>query len=115
MAMAAEPVVAPPSTSAAASSPPPPGAPSPSSQESEDDQAAILSLAPGTGFLYVVSPLATNVYIYGLLAGTTNQRIATKCGPRFIRLGTKLGSWQGEGEAHVVKCGALTRVEMAPR
>ena len=60
----------------------------------------------------MASPLTTNVYLYGILAGTTNQRIITKCGPRFIRLGTELGKWQTEGLVQIVKCGALTRVEM---
>jgi hypothetical protein len=60
----------------------------------------------------VASPLSTNVYLYGILAGTTNQRIVSKCGPRFIRLGTELGKWQTEGLVQIVKCGALTRVEM---
>jgi len=76
------------------------------------DDAALSALEPGKGYLYVASPLATNVYIYGNLAGTTNQKIATKCGPRFIRLGTERGAWQGEGLVQIVKCGALTRVEM---
>ena len=76
------------------------------------DDAALSALEPGKGYLYVASPLATNVYIYGNLAGTTNQKIATKCGPRFIRLGTERGAWQGEGQVQIVKCGALTRVEM---
>jgi hypothetical protein len=74
----------------------------------------LASLPKGQGFLYVASPLATNVYVYGLLAGTTNQRITTNCGPRFLRLGTVPGAWQGEGVVRIVKCGALTRVEMAP-
>jgi hypothetical protein len=52
------------------------------------------------------------VYVYGILAGTTNQRITSKCGPRFIRLGSAPGIWQGEGQVQIVKCGALTRMEM---
>jgi DNA-binding response OmpR family regulator len=79
---------------------------------SEIDSAALAALQPGQGYLYVASPLATNVYIYGILAGTTNQRITSKCGPRFIRLGSAPGIWQGEGQVHIVKCGALTRMEM---
>ncbi|HEX4340097.1 MAG TPA: hypothetical protein VH062_29520 [Polyangiaceae bacterium] len=78
----------------------------------ELDQAALAALAPGQGYLYVASPLETNVFLYGNLAGTTNQRITSKCGPRFIRLGTTLGNWQGEGQVQIVKCGALTRIEM---
>jgi hypothetical protein len=80
--------------------------------EAEVDSEALSALGPGQGYLYVASPLSTNVYLYGILAGTTNQRIATKCGPRFIRLGTELGKWQTEGLVQIVKCGALTRVEM---
>src|SRR5262249_40638844 len=78
----------------------------------ELDSAAVAALSPGQGYLYVASSLSTNVYLYGILAGTTNQRIITKCGPRFIRLGRELGKWQTEGLVQIVKCGALTRVEM---
>jgi hypothetical protein len=90
------------------------GATAPSPFAAEPDAALLASLQKGEGFLYVLSPLATNVYIYGLLAGTTNQRITTKCGPRFLRLGTRPGAWQTEGLVQIVKCGAFTRVEMAP-
>ncbi len=86
--------------------------PHPSEEGALVDSAALSALGPGQGYLYVASPLSTNVYLYGILAGTTNQPIATKCGPRFIRLGTELGKWQTEGLVQIVKCGALTRVEM---
>jgi hypothetical protein len=86
----------------------------PSSAVGSDDAVALASLPKGQGFLFVASPLATNVYVYGLLAGVTNERIMTKCGPRFLRLGTKPGAWQTEGVVEIVKCGASTRVEMAP-
>lgn len=80
----------------------------------EPDAAALATLQRGQGFLWVDSPLATNVYIYGNLAGTTRQRITTKCGPRFVRLGTAPGAWQSEGVVAVVKCGGFTRLEIAP-
>jgi hypothetical protein len=79
---------------------------------SEVDPSALAALGPGQGYLYIASPLSTNVYVYGILAGTTNQRITSKCGPRFIRLGSAPGIWQGEGQVQIVKCGALTRMEM---
>jgi hypothetical protein len=101
---------APPAATAATTSVPAAAAAAPESAELDD--AALQALEPGKGYLYVASPLATNVYIYGNLAGTTNQKIATKCGPRFIRLGSERGVWQGEGLVQIVKCGALTRVEM---
>jgi DNA-binding response OmpR family regulator len=104
--------VAPEVAPSAAPSAPASSAPSPVGAEA--DRVALASLQKGEGFLYVASPLATNVYVYGLLAGTTNQRITTKCGPRFLRLGTRPGAWQSEGVVQIVKCGALTRVEMAP-
>jgi len=72
----------------------------------------LASLEHGAGFLYVASPLATNVYVYGNLLGPTNQRLVSKCGPRFLRLGTAPGAWQGEGFVQIVKCGGFTRVEM---
>jgi hypothetical protein len=80
----------------------------------EPDAAALATLPRGQGFLWVDSPLATNVYVYGNLAGTTRQRITTKCGPRFLRLGTAPGVWQSEGVVVVVKCGGFSRVEIAP-
>jgi DNA-binding response OmpR family regulator len=101
-----------PSAEPAASAPSAPSAPSGAGADA--DATDLLSLTKGQGFLYVASPLATNVYVYGLLAGTTNQRITTNCGPRFLRLGTVPGAWQGEGVVRIVKCGALTRVEMTP-
>jgi DNA-binding response OmpR family regulator len=90
----------------------PSAAPAADDKGAEVDSAALAALPPGQGYLYVASHLSTNVYLYGNLAGTTNQRITTKCGPRFIRLGTELGKWQTEGLVQIVKCGALTRVEM---
>lgn len=78
----------------------------------EPDATALASLEHGAGFLYVASPLATNVYVYGNLLGPTNQRLVSKCGPRFLRLGTAPGAWQGEGFVQIVKCGGFTRVEM---
>lgn len=107
-----------PSASAAPSVPAVPSASAvpavPSAVGTEGDEAALAALPKGQGLLYVASPLTTNVYVYGLLAGVTNQRITTKCGPRFLRLGTKPGAWQTEGVVAVVKCGASTRVEMVP-
>jgi hypothetical protein len=79
---------------------------------SEPPPSALLSLPSGQGFLAVVSPLSTNVYAYGHLIGPTNQYIPSKCGPRFLRLGSAVGVWQGDGAVHVVKCGGFTRVEM---
>jgi DNA-binding response OmpR family regulator len=94
-------------SAAAAPSPPP-------SSGEEPDDAALATLEKGTGFLFVASPLQTNVYLYGILAGQTNQRIVSKCGPRFIRLGTAPGAWQTQGSVSIVKCGGFTRVHMNP-
>jgi DNA-binding response OmpR family regulator len=80
----------------------------------EPDQAALAALEKGTGFLVVASSLQTNVYLYGILAGQTNQRLVSKCGPRFIRLGTAPGAWQTQGSVTVVKCGGFTRVQLNP-
>jgi len=106
---AAEPPLVPTAASAAAPTP----SPQPASGE-EPDQAALSSLEKGTGFLYVASSIQTNVYLYGVLAGVTNQRLVSKCGPRFIRLGTAPGTWQSDGVVSVVKCGGFTRVQIAP-
>ncbi|HVU01338.1 MAG TPA: hypothetical protein VHE30_06285 [Polyangiaceae bacterium] len=106
---------APPLAAGAAPGPAPAApAPAPAPGEATADEAALASLKKGQGFLYVDSPLQTNVYVYGNLAGTTNQRITTNCGPRFLRLGTAPGAWQTEGLVAVVKCNALTRIEMKP-
>ena len=80
----------------------------------EPDAAALATLQRGQGFLWVDSPLDTNVYVYGNLAGTTRQRLTQKCGPRFLRLGTAPGAWQSEGVVAVVKCGGFSRVEITP-
>jgi DNA-binding response OmpR family regulator len=123
---AAEPSAAPSATVAAAPAPEPSAAPAalpseapasaatapPAEGALEPDATALASLEHGAGFLYVASPLATNVYVYGNLLGPTNQRLVSKCGPRFLRLGTTPGAWQGEGFVQIVKCGGFTRVEM---
>jgi hypothetical protein len=96
---------APPAGTAAPPATPPASADAP-------DEAALASLEKGTGFLYVASSLQTNVYVYGIAAGQTNQRLVSKCGPRFIRLGTAPGAWQGPGSVSIVKCGGFTRVQM---
>jgi hypothetical protein len=115
-AVAEEPAPAParaPAEIASASAPTTPVAPKAVTDESADADA-LATLKKGQGFLLVASPVQTNVYVYGNLAGTTNQRITTNCGPRFLRLGTAPGQWQSEGFVQIVKCGALTRVEMKP-
>ena len=81
---------------------------------SEPTAAELAAIPRGQGYLFVASSLATNVYVYGNLAGTTNERILTKCGPRFLRLGTAPGAWQGEGSVQMVKCGGFTRIVMGP-
>jgi hypothetical protein len=110
-APATPPVAKAPATAEASAhqAPPPPPA-----SGDEPDEAALATLEKGTGFLLVVSPLQTNVYLYGILAGQTNQRLVSKCGPRFIRLGTAPGAWQTQGSVSVVKCGGFTRVQMNP-
>jgi hypothetical protein len=90
------------------------GPPNAAGPSEEPDDAALQSLEKGTGFLFVSSPLQTNVYLYGILAGPTNQRLVSKCGPRFIRLGTAPGAWQSDGVVAIVKCGGFTRVQIAP-
>jgi hypothetical protein len=102
---------------AAVSAEVPASAPAPSAPPTsadEPDEAALATLEKGTGFLVVASSLQTNVYLYGILAGQTNQRLVSKCGPRFIRLGTSPGVWQTQGSVSVVKCGGFTRVQMNP-
>ncbi len=109
-ALVAAPVA--PSASVPASAPVAPLAPAPlAARLSESADLAVLK--KGQALLYVDSPVATNVYIYGLLAGRTNEPITTKCGPRFIRLGTALGAWQGDGVVQIVKCGVSTHIAMA--
>lgn len=111
-APAPEPAAVPSAMPAAASAAPPAAGAAQPPAASEPGAAELATLPNGQGFLYVASPLATNVYVYGNLAGTTNQWIQTKCGPRFLRLGTAPGAWQGEGVVNIVKCGGTTRVEM---
>jgi hypothetical protein len=114
---AAAPASAEPTAPALAAAPSVSGTPLPTTPPAsgdEPDESALASLEKGTGFLYVVSPLQTNVYVYGILAGQTNQRLVSKCGPRFIRLGTTPGAWQSQGSVSIVKCGGFTRVQMTP-
>jgi hypothetical protein len=47
-------------------------------------------------------------------SGGTNAWLETKCGPRFIRLGSAPGKWLSEGVPSKLQCRAANRVELEP-
>jgi hypothetical protein len=62
--------------------------------------------------LYVESPLDTHVFVHGVDVGATNTTVISRCGAKFVRLGSAPGEWQSEGVPLKIKCGETTRVKM---
>jgi hypothetical protein len=52
------------------------------------------------------------VFVHGVQYGTTNQWLRTKCGHRFVRLGTAPGSWLSEGLPTKIRCRAANVLEL---
>lgn len=67
------------------------------------------------GYLIVRSPTKDDVYSTGFKIGTANEPNKTKCGLRWVRLGSgEPPRWTSEGQTVDVKCQAVTTVELPP-
>jgi CheY-like chemotaxis protein len=67
------------------------------------------------GYLIVRSPTKDDVYSTGFKIGKANEPNKTKCGLRWVRLGSgEPPRWTSEGQTVDVKCQAATTVELPP-
>jgi hypothetical protein len=75
------------------------------------------------GVLLVTSTKEANVYLNGAFAGKVNQPFEASCGIKNVRLASAAdppptippaGTWISGGQAVVIKCKALTTVDIKP-
>jgi hypothetical protein len=73
-------------------------------------------LPEDTAYLFVSSPLREAlVFVHGVQYGTTNQWLRTKCGLRFVRLGSAPGQWLSPGLPSRLRCRATNFIELTPQ
>ena len=61
------------------------------------------------------SSTGAGVYAQGIRVGPTNQKVAIRCGLRWIRLGTEPGpTWVSAGRTVSVRCRATTEITIQP-
>ena len=72
-------------------------------------------LAGHLGYLYVVSPLDTQVFVQGKAAGKTNTYLEVFCGRRYLRLGSAPGDWQSEGLGFKIGCQQVNQIVIQPK
>lgn len=71
-------------------------------------------LAAHLGYLYVSSPIDTQVFVQGKAAGKTNSYLEVFCGRRYLRLGTAPGEWQGDGVGFKIACQKVNQITLRP-
>lgn len=71
-------------------------------------------LPSDAAYLYVESLGTSRVFVHGLESGETNAWLETKCGTRFIRLGSAPGSWSSKGLPYKLKCQSANRLKIDP-
>jgi DNA-binding response OmpR family regulator len=72
------------------------------------------TLPENMAYIYIASPLKQAlVFVHGVPYGATNQWLRTKCGLRFVRLGTAPGRWLSPGVPSRVRCRAGNVIEIA--
>lgn len=109
-------VVAPVSASASAEAVPSAAAPSMNAKVGVPAPPKDASeLAGHLGYLYVVSPLDTQVFVQGKVAGKTNSYLEVFCGRRYLRLGTAPGEWQSEGLGFKIACQQVNQIVIQPK
>lgn len=72
-------------------------------------------LAGHLGYLYVSSPIDTQVFVQGKAAGKTNSYLEVFCGRRYLRLGTAPGEWQSDGVGFKISCQKVNRITLRPK
>jgi hypothetical protein len=65
------------------------------------------------GYLTVSSSASAEVVVQGQAAGSTNERLTTRCGPRNVRL-RRDGAWISPGEHVRIACMMHTTVRVEP-
>lgn len=93
----------------AASTAPAGAAPKDASDTPPTDPA---TLPADQGYLLVKSAADARVFVHGIDAGPTNAWLRSKCGTRFIRLGSAPGEWVSRGIARRVRCRSSTQLEL---
>jgi hypothetical protein len=71
-------------------------------------------LPEDSAYLLVRSEVDANVFVHGVVMGKTNQWLESRCGFRFLRLGTVPGQWLSEGKPVKLGCRKPNEVELAP-
>jgi hypothetical protein len=74
------------------------------------------SLPPEWGYLTVRGQGEARVYVNGVDIGPINQANKTRCGVRYVRIGTAESrpSWFGPGQSVVIGCRAVTELKAPP-
>lgn len=91
----------------------PEAAPSASTSELSGEDGSKLPV--NEGYLVVRFAEAGEVYLTGIAAGQANQKLRTRCGLRYTRVGENpLGRWLSVGQTVDIKCQAVTDVTLAP-
>ncbi|HEU5076219.1 MAG TPA: hypothetical protein VFU02_18630 [Polyangiaceae bacterium] len=72
-------------------------------------------LAGNLGYLYVASPIDTQVFVQGKAAGKTNSYLEVFCGRRYLRLGTAPGEWQSDGVGFKIACQKVNQITLRPK
>jgi len=73
-------------------------------------------------YLVVASPVSANVYVNGVLVGTTNERVPVPCGWKNVRLaeqampaaGQSFPLWLTEGKPVMIACTGVTTTAITP-
>ncbi len=79
--------------------PPPRDEPGPA-----NDVPDLEELGEDQAYLFVHSTVNANVYVHGVEVGKTNTWLTSRCGFRFIRLGSAPGKWLSKGEPAKLNC-----------
>jgi hypothetical protein len=109
---ATSPTLAPATTTEVTTQAPPPTPSSPSLEAPGAWRPDLSRLKPGEGYLRVDAGSRLPVSVHGTQAGYTNEWVAVRCGPRFIRLGSP-GSWAEAGRMEVLPCSGLLELTRA--
>jgi hypothetical protein len=69
-------------------------------------------LADDECWLLVQANVDARVFVHGIDLGRTGQWLKSRCGMRFIRLGSAPGQWLSEGVPQRLVCGDVTTLEV---
>jgi DNA-binding response OmpR family regulator len=78
------------------------------------DAPDLSTLSEDQAYLFVRSSIGARVYVHGVDVGTTNQWLRSRCGFRFIRLGTAPGAWLSDGKPSKLQCRSTNEIVLQP-